>query len=62
MFDKYPDVMNVDQLAEDLHIGRNSAYTLINSCEIGSKRIGRKIIVPKVCVIDYVQSTRSNII
>ena len=62
MFNEYPDVMNVEQLAKALGIGRNSAYELIRSREIGSKRIGRKILVPKSCVIDYVQSARYTIV
>ena len=62
MFNEYPDVMNVEQLAKALGIGKNSAYELIHSREIGSKRIGRKILVPKSCVIDYVQSARYTIV
>ena len=62
MFSNYPDVMTVEQLAEALGIGKNSAYALIKSREIGSKRIGRKIIIPKSCVIDYLQSARYNVV
>ncbi len=62
MFNDYPDVMSVEQLAKALGIGKNSAYELIRSREIGSKRIGRKILVPKSCVIDYVQSARYTIV
>ena len=62
MFNDYPDVMSVEQLANALGIGKNSATELIHSREIGSKRIGRKILVPKSCVIDYVQSARYTIV
>ena len=58
MFHEYPEIMTVKQLAEALGVGRNTAYELIHSRVIGSKRIGRKIIIPKSCVIDYVQSAR----
>lgn len=58
MFNEYPDIMSVAQVAEALHIGKNSAYALIKQRLIGSKRIGTKIIVPKSCLIDYVQSAR----
>jgi len=61
MFNEYPDIMTVEQLAKALNIGKNSAYALVNSRTIGSKRIGRKIIVPKSCVIDYVQSARYSV-
>lgn len=58
MFKEYPDIMSVEQLAKALGIGKNSAYALIRSRAIGCKRVGRKIIIPKSCVIDYVQSAR----
>lgn len=58
MFNDYPDILTVAQIAAALRIGKNSAYRLINEKAIGSKRIGRKILVPKACLIDYVQSAR----
>ena len=60
MFSGYPDIMSVEQLAEALGIGKNSAYSLVNNGQIGCKRIGRRILIPKSCVIDYVQSARYN--
>lgn len=62
MFKNYPDVLTVKQLAEALGIGKNKAYELINNHVIGSKRIGRKILIPKGCLIDYLQSASYNII
>lgn len=58
MLKEYPDVMNVSQLAAALHIGKNSAYALLQSKVIGCRRIGRKYLIPKSCVIDYLQSAR----
>ena len=58
MFKEYPDILTVTQMAQALHIGRNSAYQLIRDKEILCKRIGRKIIIPKCCLIDYVLSAR----
>jgi len=49
----YPDVMSVVQLAEALNIGRNSAYDLVQSGEIACRKIGRKYLIPKRCVLDY---------
>lgn len=57
----YPDVMTVEQLAEFLHIGRNTAYGMIANREIGYKRIGRSIRIPKTCVLDYINSSRYNV-
>lgn len=56
MFNDYPDIMSVKELAEALGIGKNKAYELVNNHTIGSKRIGRKIIIPKICVIQYAKS------
>ena len=58
MFKDYPDVLNVNQLCEMLHIGKNSAYKRLSSGEIKSRRIGRKYVIPKLCVIDYLNSSR----
>ena len=62
MFNELPDVLTVIQLAAALGIGKNKAYELISDHVIGSKRIGRKIIIPKRCLIDYIQSASYNII
>ena len=60
MFNTYPDVMTVRQIAKALGIGINKAYELVNDGIINSKRIGRKILIPKLYLIDYIQSTRYN--
>ena len=61
MFNKYADILTVKEVAEILGIGINKAYEMVNLRIIGSKRIGRRILVPKVCLIDYVESSRYNI-
>lgn len=58
MFHEYPDILTVHQLAQALGISANSAYKLVHQREIGCKRVGRKILVPKQCLIDYVRSAR----
>ena len=58
MLNKYPDVMNVKELAYALGVGRNKAYELINNNIIGSIRVGRRILIPKICVVDYRASAR----
>ena len=42
-----PLVLNVEDIADTLMIGRNKAYNLVNSEGFPSIRIGRKILVPK---------------
>ena len=58
MFNEYPDSLTPTQVAQALHIGKNSVYKLVSQQQIGCKRIGRKIIIPKRCLIDYVNSAR----
>lgn len=58
MFKELPDILTVPQVAQALGIGKNTAYRLVNDRVIGSKHIGRKIIVPKACLVDYVLSAR----
>ena len=59
VFSEYPDVVNVDQLRKMLGgIGPKAAYQLLHDGIIGSKRIGKKYLVPKICVLDYINSAR----
>ena len=37
-----PELFTVDQLARTLHIGKNYAYTLIQTGQIPAKKLGRK--------------------
>ena len=62
MFKDYPDILSVQEVADALGIGRNTAYRLIKERVIGCKRIGRKIIVPKKCLEDYVLSARHSVV
>lgn len=56
MLDEYKDVINVNELCEILRIGRNSAYRLLQSGEIRSRRLGAKYLIPKIVIIDYLKS------
>ncbi len=58
MFENYPDIMTVKQLSSALGIGINSAYELVNSKVIGSRKVGRKYLIPKTCVIDFMDFAR----
>lgn len=52
---RYP---NGSQVAKALGLGRNTVYQLVHTHQIGYKRIGTKIIIPKACLIDFVLSAR----
>lgn len=58
MFKEYPDILTVSQTAQALGIGRNTVYQLVHTHQVGCKRIGTKIIIPKACLIDFVMSAR----
>ena len=51
--DNLPVVLSVQQLADVLQIGRNSAYDLVKSGQICSIRIGRAIRIPQSALFDY---------
>jgi len=61
MFNSYPDVLTVPQMATALGIGLNKAYEMLRDGFIGHKRIGKRYIIPKQCVVDYLQSSRYTI-
>ena len=46
--------------AAALGIGINKAYEIVNDGTINSKRIGRRILIPKLYLVDYIQQTRYN--
>jgi excisionase family DNA binding protein len=52
-FANYPDVVVVDDLINMLNIGRNTAYSLLKDGRIKSIRIGKRYIIPKQNVIDF---------
>lgn len=55
MFENYDDIMEIDEIAEALHIGRNSVYGLLRDGKIRSVKNGRNWMVPKFCVEEYVR-------
>ena len=56
MLEKYNDVLTVKDLCEILPVGRNSIYKLLDNNTIKHIRIGKKIIVPKKYLIEYLDS------
>lgn len=58
MFEKYPDILTPMQVCKALSLGRNSVYNLIHSGQLKSITIGRRILVPKLFLIDFIDSYR----
>lgn len=54
LFKDCPDVVTVEQVSEMLHIGQVLAYRLVRSGEIKSRKVGRRYIITKQNVIDFV--------
>ncbi len=55
MIDEICELMTVDELCETLSIGRNTAYRLLNSGELGVFRIGRCWKIPREAVQTFLQ-------
>ncbi len=53
MFKNEPDILTVPDLTRLLRMGKNTVYALIKSGNISSIKQGKKIIVPKTCLVDY---------
>lgn len=59
IFKDEPDVLTVPDVVRLLRIGKNSVYRLIKEGRIESIKQGRKIIVPKVCLIEYLADEKN---
>lgn len=51
LFEGYPDMLTVGQMAQALNIGRTMAYRLIQSGQIQSLRFGKVIRIPKTALL-----------
>ena len=54
-FEDLPDVLDAAQLAAYLHLGQNTVYELLRSERISSIRVGRKFIIPKKAVAQFLE-------
>ncbi len=53
MFKNEPDILTVPDVIRLLRIGKNTVYGLLRDGTIASIKQGKKIIVPKTCLVDY---------
>lgn len=56
IFKDYPDVVTIDDLQNMLHIGRNTAYSMLRDGAIKTVKIGKRYIIPKQSVIAFLES------
>ena len=53
MFSKYDDIVSVKDVMEMLHLGRVTVYNMLKSGRIHTLRVGKKYVIPKKSVIDF---------
>ena len=56
ILDSYADVLTAIDVMNILHIGRNKAYELLRSKVIPSIRIGKKYVIPKNLMIEFLSN------
>lgn len=54
-FEAMPLVLNVEDIADTLAIGRNKAYSLVNSGEIKALKIGQHYRIPRDAFIAFLK-------
>lgn len=56
MYQSYPELVTIVQLSEMLNISKSSCYRLLHSSELKGINIGRKLLIPKQHIIQYITS------
>ena len=56
MFENYPDVVSVEQVAEMLHLSDSFVYRLLRAGKIKAKRIGKRYIIAKISIINFIKT------
>lgn len=59
MFESYPDMLTVEQLAQALNIGRTLAYRLVRAGKVHSVRLGAAIRIPKAALVSALARTEA---
>lgn len=53
MFSEYNDIVSVDDVTKMLHLSRVTVYKLLKSGRIRTLKVGKKYIITKKNVIDF---------
>lgn len=56
MYNDIPLTLTVDEAGQLLRIGRNSMYHLVKDGQIQSIKIGRKILIPRNALINFLSA------
>ena len=54
IFSEYDDVVTVNDVMKMLHIGKSNVYKLLRENSIKSVKVGKRFIIPKRSVIEFV--------
>ena len=60
-YENLPAVLNANQLAAALGISRAGAYQLLNTGTFPTLRIGKRLLVPKDKLIDWIEQNPNSI-
>ena len=55
LFKDYPDILNVEQVANILNSSPKTVYRLLKNQVIKSITVGRRYCIPKVCIFEYME-------
>ena len=58
LFQQYPDMLTVEQMAQALNIGRTKAYQMVRSGAVASLSFGKAIRIPKTALWAVVPRTK----
>lgn len=54
LFENYSDVVSVEDTMHMLRLGKSSVYGLLKTHQLRHVRVGRKYLIPKRAVIEFV--------
>ena len=54
MFEKYPDIVSIDDVCTMTTLSKSSIYKLLRKGEIAHVRVGTKYIIPRQKVVEWV--------
>lgn len=60
LFSEYDDILSIEDVMDMLHIGKNTVYSLLRNNEIRNLKIGKRYIIPKQSVINFITAVTEN--
>lgn len=58
MFENFKDVLTINEACTALSMGKNTLYKLIKLGRLKCIQVGKKYLIPKVCLIDFINKCR----